>query len=185
MERLAFHERWPGVVAQLLGDDWTVIENGLCGRTTTRDDPIEGAHLNGLTHLPVALAMSAPLDMIIIMLGTNDLKTRFNSDATRIANQVGTLVECVWAQAGEDLPILVVCPPQAKDVGLPRSDFTGAEGRSEAFPPAFGRMAVDKGVPWLDAGEFIVSSDTDGVHLDVNAHRLLGEVITDKVRSLI
>lgn len=185
VDRYPPHVRWPGVMAQQLGEDYTVIENGLCGRTTVYPDPIQGAHLDGLAHLPVALETSSPLDMVLIMLGTNDLKTRFNADAQIIANNVGTLVEQVWAFTDDALPVLVICPPQAKEVGIARSPFAGAEARSRAFPHAFSRMVVEKNIPWLDAGEFIVSSDVDGVHLEANAHRLLGEVIADKVNSLL
>lgn len=185
VDRYSPHVRWPGVMAQQLGEDFTVIENGLCGRTSVYPDPIQGPHLDGLAHLPVALETSSPLDLIIIMLGTNDLKTRFNADAQMIANNVGTLVEQVWAVSGEHLPILVICPPQVKEVGIQRSPFAGAEARSRTFPQAFGRMAVEKNISWLDAGEFVVSSDVDGVHLEANAHRLLGEVIADKVNNLL
>lgn len=185
LPRFPPHVRWPGVLAEQLGEDHQVIENGLCGRTTCYRDPVQGAWLSGLDHLPVSLLTHDPLDLVIIMLGTNDLKSRFNADARTIANNVGTLVETVWAHSGEDMPVLVICPPQAKKVKIPRSPFAGADTRSEAFPREFARMAVEKQVSWIDAGEFVVSSDLDGIHLEANAHRLLGEVVTDKVRTLL
>ncbi len=185
LPRYPREKRWPGVMAEQLGNDYDVVENGLSGRTTCYADPVQGAWLNGLDHLPVSLLTHMPLDLVILMLGTNDLKSRFNADARTIANNVGTLVETTRVHCGEALPILVVCPPQARDVTLPRSPFSGAEARSEALPREFARMAQEKEVAWLDAGEFIVSSDVDGIHLEANAHRLLGEVIADKVHTLI
>lgn len=178
-------KRWPGVLAEQLGNDFEVIENGLCGRTTCYADPVQGAWLNGLDHLPVSLLTHSPLDLVILMLGTNDLKSRFNADARTVANNVGTLVETTRAHCGEALPILVICPPQARDVAVPRSPFSGAEARSADLPQEFARMAAEMEVAWLDAGEFVVSSDVDGIHLEANAHRLLGEVIAEKVRTLI
>ncbi|MEX1056446.1 MAG: GDSL-type esterase/lipase family protein [Natronospirillum sp.] len=183
--RYPSHVRWPGVLATQLGEDYTVVESGLCGRTSCFSDPVQGEYLNGLAHLPVALHTHSPLDMVIIMLGTNDLKTRFNATAQQVANNVGTLVEQVWAHLGEDMPVLIICPPQAKDVDIPKSPFAGADSVSEGMHLHFGRMAVDKDVPWLDAGDFIVSSNIVGIHLYENAHRLLGEVVADKVLSLL
>ena len=75
--RYAPSVRWPGVLQACLGDDWQVIEEGLGGRTTVSDDPIEGAYKNGRTPLLAILHSHQPLDWVIIKLGTNDLKTRF------------------------------------------------------------------------------------------------------------
>ncbi len=177
--------RWPGIVAELLGPDYLIHENGLCGRTTAYDDPVQGAHLNGRPHLPVALGVSAPVDLVIFMLGTNDLKTRFNATAGQIANNVGTLVEMARGCDRPDLPMLVICPPKVTAIQRTGWHFAGAPERSQQLPQAFARMAVEKNVPWLDAGDFIVASNVDGIHLEAGAHRLLGEVVADKVRSLL
>nr|MDQ3302571.1 hydrolase [Actinomycetota bacterium] len=69
-ERFAPHVRWPGVLAWELGDGFCVIEEGLPGRTTVRDDPIEGAHKNGRTYLRACLESHKPLDLVTVMLGT-------------------------------------------------------------------------------------------------------------------
>ncbi|MGO4839576.1 GDSL-type esterase/lipase family protein, partial [Rhizobiaceae sp. 2RAB30] len=74
LDRYGPHVRWPGVLRAELGAGWHVIEEGLSGRTTVRDDPIEGAHKNGRTYLRPCLQSHASLDLVILMLGTNDLK---------------------------------------------------------------------------------------------------------------
>ena len=84
-DRLGPTARWSGVMASSLGDSFCVIEEGLPGRTTVHDDPFEGAHLNGLRILPAILNSHRPLDGLVIMLGTNDLKTRFAAPAADIA----------------------------------------------------------------------------------------------------
>lgn len=185
IERYSPGQRWPGVLSQQLGEDYQIYEHGLSGRTTCYRDPVQGAHLCGRDHLPVSLATCAPLDLVILMLGTNDLKRRFNASAAMIANNVGTLVELTRAFSGEDLPILVICPPPARAVDLPRDAFAGAAKRSVGLAQEFARMATELDVALLDAGEFVVSSEVDGIHLDANAHRMLGEVIADKVRQII
>src|SRR3954462_1773041 len=73
--------RWTGVLQTALGSDYRVIEEGLNGRTTTVDDPIHD-HRNGRHYLPPCLESHAPFDLVTIMLGTNDLKARFNSSAS-------------------------------------------------------------------------------------------------------
>jgi lysophospholipase L1-like esterase len=84
--------RWPGVMAKELGAGYRVVEEGLPGRTTVHDDPIEGAHMNGLTALPMLVGSHSPLDIVILMLGTNDLKNRFAVSATDIAASIERLV---------------------------------------------------------------------------------------------
>jgi lysophospholipase L1-like esterase len=77
--------RWPGVLQKELGDNYVVIEEGLDGRTTDALDPgssISGAQLDGSAYLPACLASHLPVDLVVIMLGTNDLKPVFNSDAS-------------------------------------------------------------------------------------------------------
>ena len=79
---LARDERWAGRLARLL-PDWEVIAEGHPGRTTVHDDPVEGAHRNGLTVLPALLESHRPVDVVLVMLGTNDLKERFSVNAGR------------------------------------------------------------------------------------------------------
>ncbi len=84
-ERFAPDVRWPGVLRRSLGEGYWVIEEGLGGRTTVRDDPIEGAHKNGRAYLRACLESHKPIDLMTIMLGTNDLKARFAASASDIA----------------------------------------------------------------------------------------------------
>src|ERR1700676_3394314 len=90
--RYAFGERRTGVLAASLSSSWRVIAEGLLGRTTVRDDPVEGEILNGKTYLLPCLLSHRALDVVAIMLGSNDLKARFNLSAWGIAEGVGTLV---------------------------------------------------------------------------------------------
>jgi len=78
-------ERWPGVLQAALGPDWHVIEDGLPGRTIGRDDPVEGTDRNALRTLPASLQAHRPLDVVVFLLGTNDLKARFGASAEQIA----------------------------------------------------------------------------------------------------
>jgi lysophospholipase L1-like esterase len=97
--RYAPDERWPGVLRGALGPGWLVIEEGLGGRTTVSDDPVEGADRNGRTYLYPCLRSHRPLDVVAIMLGSNDLKHRFGKTAWDIAEGVGVLVTIVKTAA--------------------------------------------------------------------------------------
>lgn len=93
--RWQLHERWPGVLQELLGGDFRVMEEGLGGRTTVLDDELEGDK-SGRRHLPMLLRSHRPLDLVIIMLGTNDMKHRFSMlpvDIAKGAAELGRIAE--------------------------------------------------------------------------------------------
>ena len=91
-QRFDDQTRWTGILTKLLASEYTIIEEGLNGRTTVWDDPIEG-YKNGREYLIPCLESHWPLDLVVIMLGTNDLKRRFNLSTFDIAESVGTLVQ--------------------------------------------------------------------------------------------
>ncbi len=182
-------ERWTGVLRAALGPEWMVIEEGLGGRTTVSDDPIEGADRNGKTYLYPCLMSHKPLDVIVIMLGTNDLKARFNKTAWEIAAGVGVLVDIVrTAAAGRDqgVPeILVVSPPPTCDSFATYAEmFIGAPPKSHRLAAEYGRMAAERGVHFFDAGSVIKSSPVDGIHFDPQAHAALGKAIAAEIGKL-
>jgi lysophospholipase L1-like esterase len=191
-ERYGPEERWPGVMRRHLGPDWNVIEEGLSGRTTVHADPIEGPWLAGSTYLLPCLKTHKPLDAVVIMLGTNDLKMRFSLPAGDIAAGVGVLLEIVGiAEAGRDggVPrILVVCPAPILDHHGTRPDmddmFHGGRAKSLKLAPLYQAVAAEHGAGFLDAGRQIKSSEHDGIHLDPEAHAVLGRAIGDAVIQL-
>ena len=182
-------ERWPGVMGQELGDGWSVIEEALPGRTTVHDDPIEGADKNGLKALPMVLGSHRPIDLLIVNLGTNDLKARFAMTAEDIAASVGLLVRTARAsQAGlEGAPpkVLVIAPAVILETGFMAGHFKGGADTSKAFGRCYGAMAQRLGVSWLDAGTLIVSDPLDGIHLTRDQHAILGAAVAERVRTIL
>ena len=182
-------ERWPGVLRAALGADWMVIEEGLGGRTTVSDDPVEGIEKNGKTYLYPCLCSHKPLDVVVIMLGTNDLKARFNKSAWEIARGVGVLIDVVnMAAAGRNAgvpQVLVVSPPPIL-ARLPNHAemFAGAYPKSGEMAAQFASIAREKGVHFFDAGSVIESSAVDGFHFDPEAHATLGRAIAAEVAKL-
>lgn len=187
--RYALAERWPGVLAAQLGPGWRVIEEGLNGRTTVRDDPVEGEYRNGKTHLLPCLLSHMPLDAVAIMLGTNDLKARFNVSAWDIAEGVGVLVEIVRGagvgHGGGTPEILVIAPPPILQALPFHADmFAGAYDKAQQFAGRYAAMAQALGVHFLDAGAVATSSAHDGFHLDPEAHHALGEAVAAKIEAI-
>jgi len=181
-DRYGPEERWPGVLRATLGPDWLVIEEGLNGRTTVSDDPIEGAERNGKTYLYPCLLTHRPLDVVVIMLGTNDLKARFNKSPWEIAAGMGVLVDMVMTSAvgrnGGMPRILVVSPPPTRDkIPLHAEMFIGAQEKSKHLAGFYRAMAEERGVDFLDAGKVIESSLHDGFHLDPECHAALGKAV--------
>jgi len=187
--RFAPADRWPGALREKLGPSHTVIEEGLNGRTTVHDDPVDGLHKNGARFLPVVLETHAPIDLVIIKLGTNDLKVRFSVSAYDIADGAGHLVDLARASAnkpGKAPPkVLLVAPAPLVQMGWIADMFTGGTEKSKTLGKEYKRVAEDRGVPFLDAGTVVTSSMVDGIHLDKPMQRKLGEAIAAMVPGIL
>jgi lysophospholipase L1-like esterase len=186
-KRFARDVRWTGVMRHALGADIEVIEEGLNGRTTCHDDPIEGRHKNGERALPICLETHQPLDLVVIMLGTNDLKQRFRVPAGDIAGGARRLVRMArTTEVGPDgraPAVLLACPAPVARLTLFAEMFAGADETSRGLSAAYRGVAEAEGVPFLDLGAVGRSSDVDGIHLDAEAHRALGEAMAGTVRG--
>lgn len=181
--------RWPGVMAAALGETWTVIEEGHPGRTTVFDDPIEGAHRSGVRMLRALMESHRPVDVLVIMLGTNDLKARFSLTPADIAGGVGQLIRA--AQISDTGPdgrapaILAVAPVPIEETGVLAEMFAGGSAKSRLLADRIGAVAARAGVAFLDAGAVAAVDPLDGVHLDSAAHRAIGTAVAARVRELI
>lgn len=185
-DRFPRAERWSSRLAGLL-PDWEVIAEGHPGRTTVHDDPIEGAHRNGLTVLPSLLESHRPIDVVLIMLGTNDLKGRFSVNAGDIALSLERLVRLVKVSGsgpeGGAPGVLLVAPPPILEVGCLASMFAGGAAKSRALAVEVAAAAGRAGVPFLDAGQVVQVSPIDGIHYDAAANAPLAEAIADAIRQ--
>jgi lysophospholipase L1-like esterase len=187
--RFGHDVRWPGVLRRALGEGYWVIEEGLGGRTTVRDDPIEGDHKNGRAYLRACLESHKPIDLMTIMLGTNDLKARFAASASDIAQGAASLAETALRSGcgpeGGAPVVVLISPPAVGKLTDMAEMFEGSEEKSRRFPVHYRRFAEQSGLAFLDASEVVVSSDLDGIHLEAGEHRKLGEAVADRVRSAL
>jgi lysophospholipase L1-like esterase len=182
--------RWPGVLAAELGPGHQVIEEGLNGRTTIWDDPMLDGR-NGRAYLLPCLRSHAPVDLVVIMLGTNDLKGYLGLTAPDIAQGAGALADLVRGSGtgpdGGSPRVLLVAPPPLGELTA-RSEVWGfgeARAKSERFAALYRTVAEHKGVAFLDAGPVAAVDRADGVHLTAAGHAALGRAIAGAVREIL
>lgn len=196
--RLPLNAAWPGRMAELLGPDYEVVVEGLSGRTTAIDSParsgtgiIPGAGMNGAAYLPAALSSHMPLDMVIIMLGTNDLRKDRNRSASDIASNVAALASIVtggeWQQRTR-FPVpraLVVCPPKLNLQQSPyKALFEGSLAKSEALPGILRPLAEAAGAAFFDATSVVPFAEgPDEIHLTPENHAALGKAVAGEVKK--
>jgi lysophospholipase L1-like esterase len=182
--------RWPGVAQRELAGWAHLIEEGLNGRTTIWDDPhAEGR--NGRTYLLPCLRSHAPIDLVVIMLGTNDLKRFFGRTAAEIAAGAGVLVDLARTSAtgpdGAAPAVLLVAPPPLGELTAYSEiwGFEDARAKAAEFPRLYATVAAMKGAFFLDAGTVVAPDPADGVHLTADGHAALGRAIAARVREIL
>lgn len=184
--RYSPERRWPGIMRRQLGTGWDVIEEGHPSRTTVHDDPIEGSHKNGLKALPVCLESHMPIDVVILMLGTNDLKDRFRANPGDIAASVEVLANVIRrseaGQGGAPPALIVVAPPPMQEVDWLGEMFRGGATKSHLLADLIQEAAKRVGAVFLNAGDIVESSSVDGIHLDSDAHKALGTELAKVVK---
>ena len=181
--------RYPGRLQLLLGDEYAVIEEGCNGRTTIHDDPIDGWK-NGLEYLKPCLNSHKPVDMVILMLGSNDLKETFHLTAREIADGAGTLVDVIRSFTAEKqgfVPTIILVSPPEIGTGIRRSPFFGAfsenaVAESGKFPECYQRVADRKGCVFFNAAKYVSPSEFDSLHLTPEGHRVLAEELCKVIR---
>jgi lysophospholipase L1-like esterase len=184
--RFGHEARWPSVMGRALGADYEVIAEGHPGRTTVHDDPMEGEYRSGIRVLAALLESHKPLDLVILKLGTNDLKNCFHVSAADIAFCLDRLVRLIQgAKAGRDgaPAILVVAPPPILEVGCLAEMFAGGAAKSQGLAAAIRAMTTRMGVGFFDAGTVIAVSPVDGIHYEADAQVALGLALAEAVRE--
>ena len=179
--------RWPTLMARELG--WDLVEEGLPGRTAQFNDPIMGSHMSGQAGLRIALESHGPIDLLVIMLGTNDVKARFCATPEGVTGGIASLLDIAQGLEMQKrhggFGVLLICPPPVVEVGPIKDEFYGGAARSQALPPLYGALAAARGCGFLDAGRVIAVSPLDGVHYDEAAHGVLAGAVAAAVRGMI
>ena len=189
--RHAFENRWPNAMGAVLGEGYRIIAEGLNGRTTVHDDHLVDENRNGSTALPMLLSSHQPLDLVIIMLGSNDTKHPWWSRASDARRGMQRMVEIVqrfeWGVDMEAPKILIMAPPPLVHTDLSDFDkmFGHAIKESQNFGKEYKNLAELLGIAFFDAGSVIQSDPNDGVHFDRDSSRNLGEALAPLVKKLL
>ena len=193
-ENLARHplaDRWPSVLQAALAGAVTVIPEGLNGRTTAFDDHLADADRNGARLLPTILATHTPLDLVIIMLGANDMKPFISGYAYGSKAGVERLVEIIThhAYAFDASPpkVLIVSPPPLSETANPdfAAMFDGGAAESRKLAACYREVADLYGCGFFDAGTVAQTTPLDGVHLDAANTRAIGTALAPVVRQML
>ena len=183
--------RWPMVLQACLGPDYTILEEGQCGRNIATDDPAEGEK-NGYRYILPCLESHAPLDMVIIMLGTNDCKHKYGYCPMDIAGEMQRFLQKVLAHRhfrdADRYKVLLIAPPpitEAIQTSWLGDVFGYDEGRlkSQQLAKAYRELAQRFDCLFLDAGEVAAASPLDGIHLDAENQQSLGEAVARIVKA--
>lgn len=191
-KRYPKQKRWTGVLQNALGIEWTVVEEGLNGRTTSLDEITPGRSFrNGLTSLPLFLETHFPIELVILMLGTNDCKTQFQKSAKEIAEGMRKVIKLLkisdrGPNGTAPKILLIASPPLLDSIESGDPDFgKRSVEESKKLPAFYSQLAKVEKCDFLDASLYIQCSEIDGVHFDEEQVRILGNTVTKKVKEII
>lgn len=187
LSRYPVDVRWPGKLQKLLGSEFEIIEEGLCGRTTDVDDPKEAGR-NGKTYLLPCLNTHKPIDIFVLMLGTNDLKERFNKSPEDIAKSISSLIKIVKSakvgSKGKTPKIILISPPTVREHGiLPILGMKGAAEKSKELASKLKDVASKNSCLFIDISKYVEPSRIDGAHLSAESHHKIAEVISKIIKK--
>lgn len=176
--RYDFDVRWTGRISKILGSEYNIIEEGLCGRTTIFPDVVRDAR-KGIDLIGVAVESHKPVDVVSIMLGTNDCKTEFHADAKTIAKGMEAVTRKAKETAGEQAKIVIVSPIHlgkgVGDEGFDPEFNESSEEVSKQLAREYEKAAKENGFYYFDAAGVAKPSKIDRQHLDEKGHKIFAE----------
>ena len=191
--RYPVNKRWPGILQDLLGSGYEVIEEGLNGRTTNRESP-DKAGKNGATYLFSCLESHNPLDLVILSLGKNDMKAKYKATPETIGVGIEECLKIIYKEGktiSKMVPKIIIVSPsiivekERIRFGKKVVDFLGANKKSVRLGQIYSEIAKKHDVGFLDLAQYVKNSEVDGVHLDEESNGKTAEVIGQKIKELL
>lgn len=188
--RHPFADRWTSAMGEALGDGYHIVPEGLSGRTTNIADPND-EKLNGADVLPALMASHEPLDLVIILLGTNDTKNYLDRSPFEIGLGAGALINIVHEAPGwdwtayESPDVLLISPPPLG--AAPTADIFDAAAieKSKSLPTVYEAIAAAAGEHFFDAGSVISTDGVDGIHFTAQTNKTLGKAVAQEVKRIL
>jgi lysophospholipase L1-like esterase len=189
--RHAYEDLWPSTLQAALGSGVRVISEGLNGRTTAFDDHLADCDRNGARVLPTILQTHAPLDLVILLLGSNDMKPVVAGSAFAACQGIARLVRLIrnhaWPFEFDGPDILIVAPPVlCETANAPfAASFAGGVEESAKLATLYRDLADELGCGFFDGSSVAKTTPLDGVHLDAENTRALGRGMESIVRMML
>jgi lysophospholipase L1-like esterase len=189
--RYAYDVRWTGRLQSILGSSCHVVEEAYNGRTTCFSDPSFPGR-NALEHFYVSFYSHEPLDLVVIMLGTNDVKDVFSAQACVIGWGLERLIrnffQVTMTCLSPNVQLLAVCPPEL--LPMCSGQFFGgfspaSQVKSKQLPEIYKDIAKRYQCGYLNASAYVRASDIDGIHMDPDAHAVFAEIIAEKIKKML
>lgn len=186
-QRYPWGVRWTSILNEKLGlENYRVIEEGLCGRTTIFEDPLRDGR-RGVDILPTVLETHAPVDLVVLMLGTNDCKSVYGATAEIIGKGISNLIAQIRGYA-KTSKILLISPIHLGEQVWKKEydpEFSPASIEvSKGLAGVYQRIARKEQADFLDASVYASPSSIDQEHLTEEGHRLLAGAILQKIREI-
>jgi lysophospholipase L1-like esterase len=181
--------RWTGVLSSELGNEYSVVEEGISGRTTVFEDPLNEG-LCGIKHLFTTLISHSPLDLLIIMLGTNDTKERFSATPQNISDGIDRLIKkAVMSNVWRGEPRILIIAPIIIGEKCYSSNVAGGMGtlcveKSRELPRLMMQCAKLNNCEFMDCNEYAKVNEIDYMHFDSESHTAFGKAVAEKVKDL-
>ena len=191
-KRYGIGERWTSILEELLGNDFKIIEEGLSSRTLISDDPRPGKEgKNGYKYLMPCLETHDPIDLVVLMLGTNELKKTYNKESEEIGEMleqyyVKTILN-VRSRCNNNYPkLLIVTPPLVNEnieYCKDENEYKGATIKSEKLESIYKTIAEKYDCYFLSNQG--LETGVDGVHLTKESHKLLALKLEEKIKKVL
>ncbi len=188
--RYLANQRWTGLLQEKLGAEYEILEEGLRSRTTDLDDDDPNfPNRNGKEYLRPCLESQLPTDIVVLWLGTNDLKSKYHRTPEQIAQALSELVEMIYrigqTSKGTKPGVILVSPPIMKEKALKiGSQFVGAGEKSKKLSPLIRNVATQYSCTFVDLAQHVESGDADGVHLELESHSKVAEVLFEAITKI-
>lgn len=191
-ERFENEVRWTKRLGKILGEDFEIIEEGLNGRCAVNEDQLKEG-LKGLDYIHPCIMSHKPLDLVIIMLGTNDAKERYGMTPhnmamgiIRVANKVR---HSETGRGGQDPEILLVAPAAIGAEYVSCDAFLSmgreADRKTREMAAHLEMLSKESGFHYLNAGDHLEMGETDYMHLDEKGHRIMARILSEKITGIL
>ncbi|MEI6850442.1 MAG: GDSL-type esterase/lipase family protein [Candidatus Saccharibacteria bacterium] len=187
-ERYEYDKRWPGILQSKLGNDYQIIEECLCARTIDSNDPRPGFEgRNGMDYLSPCLDSHYPIDVIILSLGLNELKSIYEWSPLQVAEKMSKMIKLIKNRKpnfhDSNAKIILLSQPFVSNTGYWGELWIGSSEKSRELYGEYKEIAKQEGIDFIDLSE-ITPDKKDGVHINNTGHNIIAEIVSKYIKQL-